>query len=304
MRLFRRRPALAPSRTVDETLSLPPERALFIIGAARSGTTVLQNALNHSPEIFLLGEPELYDDHGPGFAARYNAMHRSWGNQEAKSSHLPAVSEVDGDWRDHLAALARHHRWVGAKLVLNAVHAHDEIDRRFDFHTRNFYRSRYIFAFRDPVETAISTRDLQLLGRGETDGLAAILRNVVEMIGFYVRAVRLLPHVRAVFHGHVDAETFQELAQWLGTPLPAAIAYYDSSRVRDYSQASIGPEPPPCLDAVCELYRDLRSAAAKGFATPQLEQNDHHLNPTHYTTLGSLDRRARMLTHALTALEQ
>ena len=35
----------------------PDDCGLFVIGAARSGTTVFQNALNSSPEIFLLGEP-------------------------------------------------------------------------------------------------------------------------------------------------------------------------------------------------------------------------------------------------------
>ena len=259
---------------------------------------MLQNALNDSPHVFLLGEPDLYDV-GPGFAARYNAMHRGWGNQQTKSSYLPALLEADEGWREHLAALADHHRWVGAKLVINPVRAEDDLTRRFDFHTRNFYTSRYIFTFRDPLETAISTRDLQLLTRGETDGLSRILRNLVEVIGFYIRTARLLPHVKAVFHSDIDADVFQDLGEWLGTPLPNALSYYDNSRVRDYSQTKIEGGERKVYDAVCELYRDLRSAVAEGLATPQLEQNDHHLSPTHYTLLGSLDRRARVLAEAL-----
>jgi hypothetical protein len=297
MRLFKPRPAPALK---DEVAEAPlSERTLFIIGAARSGTTVLQNALNDSPDIFLLGEPDLYDDGEPGFAARYNAMHRSWGNQATKSSYLPAVSEIDGGWRDHLAALARHHRWVGAKLVINPVRAEDELSRRFDFHSQHFYRSRYIFTFRDPLPTAISTRDLQILTLGQTDGLKTILRNTVEVIALYIQMTRLLPYVRAVFHDRVEHELFQDLQAWLDTPLPNALTYYDRARVRDYSQAQVEDIPADVIEAIQRLYLDLRESASAGFVTPQLEQNDHHLSPTHYTALGSLDRRARVLAEAL-----
>ena len=260
---------------------------------------MLQNALNDSPDIFLLGEPDIYGDDEPGFAARYNAMHRSWGNQEAKSSYLPAVTACDGGWRDHLAALAKHHRWVGAKLVTNPVRAEGELARRFDFHTQHFYASRYIFPFRDPLLTAISTRDLQLLTQGETDGLTIILRNIVEMIGFYIRAVRLLPHVKAVFHEQVDQVLIHDLDVWLGASLPNALSYYDTARVRDYSASLCEGVSEDVLQAVRKLYQDLREAVSAGLVTPQLEQNDHHLSPDHYTALGSLDRRARVLVAAL-----
>ena len=109
LKLFRRSHQQVP---LEDHLTLPPEQTLFIIGVARSGTTVLQNALNASPDIFLLGEPDIYDDHSAGFASRYNAMHAAWGNQPAKSSYLPKVLDKDGTWRDHLAALSRHHRWI------------------------------------------------------------------------------------------------------------------------------------------------------------------------------------------------
>ncbi len=49
-------------------MTLAPNRGLFVIGVARSGTTALQNALNHSGDICLLGEPDLpVDDRSHGF---------------------------------------------------------------------------------------------------------------------------------------------------------------------------------------------------------------------------------------------
>ena len=76
---------------VDEKSGLGAieQQGLFVLGAARSGTTVLQNALNDSREIFLFGEPSFHDDMGTAdFATRYNYMHRAWGNQEIGRAHV------------------------------------------------------------------------------------------------------------------------------------------------------------------------------------------------------------------------
>ena len=276
-------------------------RRLFIIGAARSGTTVLQNALNDSADIFLLGEPDLRHDTAPGFAARYNTRHRQWGNQETKSSFCPALLAEDGAWRDHLDALALHHRWVGAKLVINPVRPADELAEMFDFHCRCFYDAYYIFTFRDPLATALSTRDLQVLSRGETDGVRAIMRNFAEVVALYMRMMRNLPHVRAVFHEQMDAEAFATLQTWLGVSLAGAAAYYDTQRVRSYDDGQLTPDERQMMTVLRQLYADLRDGSACGFTAPQLEQNDGHLSPTHYTMLGSIDRRARTIAEHLAA---
>ncbi len=274
----------------------PPAGRLFVIGAARSGTTVLQNALNDSPDIFLLGEPDLRGDTGPGFAARYNARHRAWGNQETKSSFCPAILPQDASWRDYFQALDGRYRWVGAKLVVNPIRPAEDLADLFDFHCRHFYDARYIFTFRDPLATALSTRDLQLLSRGESDGMQAIMRNVADVVSLYVRMLRNLPHVRAVFHEDLNAQVFEGLQAWLDVPLAAGAAYYDARRVRSYDDAQLTSEESLSMMAIRQLYADLRVGVKSGFATPQLEQNDGHLSSDHYTLLGSLDRRARVLS--------
>lgn len=299
MRLFGRRSRRSSAAAETPEAAPLAARCLFIMGAARTGTTVLQNALNDAPEVFLLGEPDLYGDAEPGFRFRYNAMHRSWGNQETKSTYLPAFTSEDGGWRDHLAAAARHHRWVGAKLVINPVRAEDDLQRRFDLHTRDFYAASYIFTFRHPLAAALSTRDLQVLTRGDSDGLRLILRNYVEVVSLYIRSLRLLPHVTAVFHEGVDAALFSALSARLRVPLPNASSYYDARRVRTYEPYSVDTALQDVLATISQLYVDLRAAAAAGYDRPQLEQNDRHLSPDHYLPLGSLDRRARVLAAAL-----
>ena len=300
-----RGPALIPSWLKPPQFrraAAPPSLAkghLFIFGAARSGTTVLQNALNHSPDVFLLGEPDLRGDIAPGFAARYNARHRGWGNQETKSTLCPAILTEDGTWRDYLQALGDRHRWVGAKLVINPVRPADDLTNLFDFHCRHFHDAYYVFAFRDPLATALSTRDLQVLSRGDSDGIRVIMRNFTDVVALYARMLRNFPNVRAVFHEDRHVQTFEGLQRWLGVPLVAGGAYYDAKRVRTYDDAQLTPEARESMDVIRQLYADLRNGAARGFATPQLEQNDGHLSSNHYTLLGSIDRRARILSEHL-----
>ena len=282
-----------------QTQPARPHGHLFILGAARSGTTVLQNALNDDPDVFLLGEPDLRHDTEADFAARYNAMHRSWRNQETKSTFLPPSAGADGTWSEHLDALSRHHRWVGAKLVLNARREPDHLAATFDFHARRFPDARYLFTFRDPLAAALSTRGLQLLTTGETDGMRAILRNLAEAVVLYVRMLRNLPHVRAVFHDRAGPALFAELGAWLDLPLEGAAAYYDAGRVRAHDPSVLDAADQRPMALLRELYADLGRGVAEGFRTPQLEQNDGHLSAEHFTLLGSIDRRARLIAAEL-----
>lgn len=136
-------------------------QSLFVIGAARTGTTILQNALNDADDIFLFGEPRFHQDSGsPDFATRYNGMHRAWENQENKSSHCPSLFETDASWWIYLARLADIYRYVGSKIVINPQHAVEESREVFDFQCRHFYAAHYIFTFRNPLDALMSTRGL------------------------------------------------------------------------------------------------------------------------------------------------
>src|SRR6267378_1803430 len=60
---FELRAARRPvTRAALAWLSEPANQArmVFVVGAARSGTTALQNALSTSPEIFVLGEANFF----------------------------------------------------------------------------------------------------------------------------------------------------------------------------------------------------------------------------------------------------
>ncbi len=278
------------------------ERVLFIIGAARSGTTILQNALNDSPDVYLLGEANFHKDPGtPGFAARFNAVHRYWSNQETKSSFCPPILPDDPCWQHYLLQLARTHRLVGEKVAINPMRPPEALDQLYAFQCQHFFSSRYVFTFRDPLATILSTRDLQELLIGRNDGLPAIMRSYVDTIRLFVRMLRTLPNVRALCHEDVNRETFDRLEIWLGVTLSDAHLYYDSARVRRYTEAGLDDETQACVATLRALYDRLRHELRTGFALPQLDQNNGHLNPGHLTPLGRLSRDADAIAAGLPA---
>lgn len=271
-------------------------KGLFIVGAARSGTTVLQNALNDSPDIFLFGEPAFHDDPGtPNFAERYNAMHRAWGNQETKSSLCPPLFAGDEAWHAYLARLAQMHKFVGSKIVINPEHALTTCAKLFDFHCRSFFRSHYIFSFRNPIDVLMSTRGLAELNGDPAASHESVLRSYVGVIGLFIRSLRNLPHVTAVFHEDMGPATFARIGSWLDVDLDGASDYYDATRVRHYTMDAIPERARPYAAAVAELYEDFRAQAQAGFSLVQLEQNAGNFSPGHATPLGALHGRVSQL---------
>lgn len=271
-------------------------RGLFVIGAARSGTTVFQNALNSSPDIFLLGEPALQDDPGTAdFAARYNAMHRSWGNQENKSSFCPPVLPGDASWSDYLAHLAKLYRYVGSKIVVTPEGAEQICQKLFEFHCQHFYRSHYVFTFRNPIDVLISTRGLAELHGNEAATHTQVLKSFLHVVALYIRFLRNLPSVTAVFHEGIDATVFQQTGLWLGLDLGEAAKYYDGKRVRHYTLEDVPEHAHALALSVMDIYNQLRDIVSAGIDLPQLEQNNNHLSPTHFTPLGNLSRRVEKL---------
>lgn len=285
-----------PLPSVGESSQLIDKRGLFVLGAARTGTTVLQNALNDSRDIFLFGEPAFHDDAGSAdFAARYNAQHRAWGNQENKSSFCPVFFTADASWKEYLSHLVGLYRYVGSKIVINPDGADQTCHRLFDFHCRYFYRSHYIFTFRNPIDVLMSTRGLAELNGYAAASCEAVLSSFVRVVGLYIRMLRNLPSVYAVFHENIDEEVFRHLGSELQIDLTRGAAYYDSHRVRHYSIEHVPAYAQNAAKAVMELYEDLRQHALIGFELVQLEQNAGHFDMAHYTPLGTLQRRVDQL---------
>jgi hypothetical protein len=277
-----------------------PRKGLFVIGCPRSGTTILQNALNDSDEVFLFGEPDFHADSGaPDFAQRYNEMHRRWGNQPTKSTFCPALFEHDARWPDYLTRLAEHYRLVGSKIVLNpSAFLHDP-DHIFDFYAREFYDSHFIFTFRNPLHMSSSAREFQAATGGEATPFAMLMAGYVAAVSLCIVMLRNLPRVHVVFHDDMTRRTFARLGQELDLRLAGARRYYDRNKVKAHDAAPMLREHGETAQLALELHREFRQAASGGFDLAQIGQNDTNLSPGHLTPLGRLARRCESLSERL-----
>ena len=277
-----------PAPDVDLVLKPIAGRCAFIIGPARSGTTVLLNALNASRDCYLLGEPDFHTDPGGAdFAARYHAMHAQRGNLECKSTALPGLLPADGPWWAWLARLAEHHHRVGAKI---AVSPGDDpmLAGLLAFQTRYFYPAAHIFCFRNPLDSAMSLHVMSgQAARSDADWDALFL-NILSVIGLYVRMVQMFPAVHAVMHESVGTESFAGLGAALGCDLSAAPGYYADSRVSHYTIGDIPQAAQQRCQDLMTIYELLGEIVADGPRLVQSEQNAFNIHPGHRTKLGRL----------------
>ncbi len=282
----RRADAASPDITALRALS---KRSLFIIGHARSGTTVLLSALNSSPDVYLLGEPDFHTDPGtPDFRARHRAMHAALGNQSVKSTALPPLLAGDAPWWTWLDALATYHRWVGAKIALNPGGIDPDHLILEAFQARQFYNATYIFCFRAPLQIALSRRELSVFNDQQIASWESVLFSIVSVIRLYIRMVRLFPNVHAVVHENAGSD-LPRLAVALDCDLTAAASYYDTRHVR-YHEGSPPAELIERYASVGRVHDILCSIIADGVPHAQREQNDTNISPGHLTRLGQLSR--------------
>jgi len=116
-------------------------------GAARSGTTALQTALNASDDVFLLGEANFFRENlKRGFRARYNARHQVFG-------FPPSKQTIARRWRPRAArgwipcGLLAQHRLVGETIAFGAFEPDQWVSEFLAFQRRYFPAAAYILAF-------------------------------------------------------------------------------------------------------------------------------------------------------------
>jgi hypothetical protein len=277
------------------------QQGLFVIGHARSGTTILQNCLNHAKEIFLYGEAEFYRDAGlPNFRQRYNLWHARNGNQPTKSSYCPAVFEEDATWADYLFHFAHFYRYVGEKIVINPQHKQAQGDDLMDFMAARFYDSHFIFCFRSPIDVFGSLeRAAAYQGIALSDGDVVAI-SYLSVMRLYFLMLRIFPNVHLLFHEDPPAARLDSLGQALGLDLQPARAYYDNNRVSRYSIDELPADWRARVGDLQQLYGHFRERAHTGFTMPQIEQNRYNLAPSHPTPLGGLYHATDRLLSGLT----
>jgi hypothetical protein len=273
---------------------------LFVIGHARTGTTILENALNDHDQIYILGEADLYSDPGtPDFRERHNAKHRDLRNQDNKGNYCPKLFEGDESWDAYFLALARTYRYVGAKIVINPYSDPRAADQLFDFATLNFYASNFLFTFRNPSDVLGSNQGLAEWSGGPAPSIKVVMRSYLRVMQLYLRMLRNLPHVTAVFHDQVTPATFEAIGKRLGLDLGRSYRYYSGEKAKTYAPSVDDSGDRALLDRVTHYYELLKQQSVAGYDLLQIDQNLDNLDPSHPTPLGQMAKEIDFILGSL-----
>jgi hypothetical protein len=245
-----------------EELGALGDKGLFIVGNARSGTSILCDCFNLSPEIFLLGEANVFLHHcQDDFAAWFNRQHVAFKNRRGKGTYLPlAVAEESGG----MAALWRmgaFHRYVGEKIAFGP---HGKIGGQsyqelfFAFHARYFYSSKYFLTLRAPAECIWSMA--KMFPQKDPRELYECWLNSLKV---QLDLLHTFPNVYLVVFDNLKAGTFATIKALLGTQIDGAGILRD-----DHKQSTLTNDRLPielssyqALNDQCTaVYQDVKEA--------------------------------------------
>jgi hypothetical protein len=242
-----------------EELKRLESQGLFILGCARSGTTILARSLNRSPDVLLLEEPNFFLlEQVTEFVSFFNRLHASLGNRCMKGTYLPPPRSCDGGPIASLLRLAGDYRYVGEKV---AVGPHDypaNWSRRFlDFHGKYFLRAKYLHIVRTPAESIWSMHKMF-----PERPISRLFETWLRTIALSLDAYHVFPNSKVLFFEDVDQSLIERLGKWLGLPVPSLPGTFGRKYI--YSALSPGEVPEPLLpfaDRCREctaIYRELR----------------------------------------------
>jgi hypothetical protein len=213
------------------------KRCAFVFGPARSGTTIVAQLINASDRAFLTTEANyhLACPH-PDFRAWYNNQHRQFGNQICKSTYAPNLGNPgESAWWNWLERAAVHFDIVGDKSAFK-----DFTPGRYDFNSvmsffeARFFASRYIFIFRDPIQTILSSITLW-----NSDPLSLVL-SWACFVRFWADFVRIFPCTLTILHSQLEQAKVAEIGAFLGIDLTESDRLLDQREQRLHRLADAG----------------------------------------------------------------
>jgi hypothetical protein len=223
LQTFQMASAAAPD--ADAPAASPNDRGLFVVGHARSGTTVLADALNTSADVYCLMEPYFYRSFDiSNFAESFNGMHSGFGNPPIKGYWIPAFGGETG--RNVVSRLRQSYRYVGEKLAFRQREKDYDPDKFLEFAVENFARSPFVCVVRDPVKVTSSVLDLFENSSFDPAIIGAVVKSQLETYLLILRLAMTVPCCYLLVHELIDGETFAALGAHLGINLDRAIGLY------------------------------------------------------------------------------
>lgn len=237
--------SVSPYTWIDADRRRLEDQGLFVVGTARSGTTILYETLNDSPDVYLLGEAMLFEEaFRPDFAEFHDRRHVGYGHAKHKGGYLPRGLAATENGFDLLRRLAERYRYVGEKVALGPWHVTDRGPDVFDsflhFHATHFFHSRYALIVRRPV---VSVASMNRLWSQFT--IPQLLTTWAVGFRVGVELASTFPHVFVLPHESLSEEVVARLGEKLGLEFDVPAGRYD----REFQKTAGAAERlPPQLD--------------------------------------------------------
>jgi hypothetical protein len=242
-----------------EALRALENQGLFILGCARSGTTILTRSLNRSPEVMLLEEPCSFLHESIGdFVGFFNHLHVSMGNRPMKGTYLPESRTSETGPIGTLLRLSGDYRYVGEKT---AIGPHDYplnwAQAYLDFQAKYFLHAKYLYILRTPLESIWSMHKM-FSDRPIERLFEAWLRTIALSLDAY----HVFPNSRLLFFDDLGQTMIDRLSDWLATPVPTMPGTFGRTYIYSALRPGDVPEPLRPYSDLCRqctaLYQDLR----------------------------------------------
>ncbi|HUY93168.1 MAG TPA: hypothetical protein VMV10_30850 [Pirellulales bacterium] len=239
-----------PPSLDDASLEKLESQGLFILGSARSGTTVLTKCLNSRPEIFLLEEPNFFQHgHIQDFVGFFNAMHEAMGNCHYKGTYVSPSAAVERGPLALLLRLGRQHRYAGAKEAFGP-HDYPPNWKRLclDHHAAYFSGSPHLLTVRTPNEALWSMHKLF-----PWSPIPRLFEAWLESLALTIDVYRVCPNSYWMFFNDFGKPALDWLGRLLGVEIDVPETMLGGSLIR--SRLKEG-ELPPALAPHAGLYRE------------------------------------------------
>lgn len=201
-------------------------KGIFVVGNARTGTTILCDILSSSPDIFMLGEPNFHWSwNEKNFVHRYNLQHRRDGNEPLRSTYLP-LAWLGLTPPEILERLSESFKFVGSKIAFPPFQDTPpvaNIEAVLEFHAAHFLASTYFHTVRDPVSVCVSSR--KIFQVSFNDALTGWLETMI----FHMAAIKIFPNSYVLPQALIDNQLLKRLSQILDTRFDADTSWIEDA---------------------------------------------------------------------------
>jgi hypothetical protein len=204
------------------------------------------------------------------FREWYNQKHKGFRNQISKISYAPHLTHPgETEWWKWLTRAAGFFDVVGDKMAFTDAQLRAATaEELMTFFEARFFESRYIFIFRDPVQTVLSAAVLW-----NRDPLP-LIRSWALFVKLWADFIRIFPSTMTVLHSDLNDTKVGEVGTFLGLDLSESSRLLDAREQRKHKAADIerggfASETAPLLQMI---YREIKDSLAMARVFRQADQ--------------------------------